>query len=63
MQEKVYLFSAGGWHTIGLLDLNTAISLTFLSMGIWPIIRSPSFLPAGISLVYWAYNNSMMKKE
>ncbi len=50
-------------QTDGLLDLNTAISLTFLSMGIWSIIRSPSILPAGISLVYWAYNNSMMKME
>lgn len=50
-------------QTNGLLDLNTAISLTFLSMGIWSIFRNPTILPAGISLVYWAYNNSMMKTE
>ena len=46
-------------QTEGLLDLNTAITLTFLSLGIWTIVRGPSILPAGISLVYWAYNNSM----
>ncbi len=50
-------------QTDGLLDLNTAISLTFLSMGIWSIIRNPTILPAGISLLYWAYNNSMIKQE
>lgn len=50
-------------QTEGLLDLNTAITITFLSLGIWSIVRSPSILPAGISLVYWAYNNSMKQLE
>lgn len=48
-------------QTDGLLDLNTAVSLAFLSMGILSMVRNPSVLPAGISLVYWAYNISMMK--
>ena len=50
-------------QTDGLLDLNTAITLTFLSLGIWSIMRSPSVLPAGISLIYWAYNNSLKPLE
>ncbi len=50
-------------QTDGLLDLNTAITLTFLSLGIWSVVRSPSILPAGISLIYWAYNNSMKQLE
>lgn len=50
-------------QTDGLLDLNTAITLTFLSLGIWSVVRSPSVLPAGISLIYWAYNNSLKHLE
>ena len=50
-------------QTNGLLDLNTAITLTFLSLGIWSVVRNPSVLPAGISLIYWAYNNSMKQLE
>lgn len=50
-------------QTDGMLDLNTAITLAFLSLGIWSIVRNPSILPAGISLVYWAYNNSMKQLE
>ncbi len=46
-------------QTDGLLDLNTAITLSFLSLGIWSILTKPYILPAGISLVYWAYNNSI----
>lgn len=50
-------------QTDGLLDLNTAITLTFLSLGIWSVVRSGSVLPAGISLIYWAYNNSMRQLD
>jgi hypothetical protein len=50
-------------QTDGLLDLNTTITITFLSLGIWSIIKGPSILPAGISLVYWAYNNSIKQLE
>ncbi len=46
-------------RTDGLLDLNSAIALGFFSMGIWSLIRRSSLLPAGISLLYWAYNSSM----
>lgn len=48
-------------QTKGLLDLNTAISLSFLSLGVWSVLRSPKILPAGISLIYWAYNNAMIQ--
>ncbi len=46
-------------QTDGWLDLNSAITVTFLSLGLWSIVRRPSILPAGISLLYWAYNNSL----
>lgn len=46
-------------HSDGFFDLNSMISLVFLSLGLWTVIRRPSVLPAGISLVYWAYNNTM----
>lgn len=45
-------------QTDGLLDLNSAVSLGFLSLGIWSVLRSPSILPAGISMLYWAYSNA-----
>ncbi len=48
-------------QTNGMLDLNTAITLSFLSMGVWSILRNPTILPAGISLVYWAYNNATIQ--
>lgn len=50
-------------QTEGLLNLNSAITLTFLSLGIWSLVRNPSVLPAGISLVYWAYTNSLRQLE
>lgn len=50
-------------QTDGLLDLNSAITLAFLSLGLWSIARKPSILPAGVSLVYWAYNNSLKQLD
>ncbi len=50
-------------QTDGVLDLNSVVTLTFLSLGIWSITRNPSILPAGISLVYWAYNNSLKQLD
>lgn len=47
----------------GLLDLNTAITLSFLSLGVWSVFRNPKVLPAGISLIYWAYNNASMQAK
>ena len=46
-------------QTNGTLDLNTTITLTFLSFGIWSIIKNPSVFPNGINLMYWAYKNSL----
>ena len=46
-------------QTNGILDLSTTITLTFLSFGIWSIIKNPSVFPNGINLIYWAYRNSL----
>ncbi len=47
----------------GLLDLNSLITFSFLSLGVYSLLRSPKVLPAGLSLLYWAYNNSMKNIE
>ncbi len=43
----------------GFVDLNSLITISFLSLGVYSLLRSPKILPAGLSLMYWAYNNSM----
>ncbi len=45
----------------GILDLNSLITISFLSLGIYSMVRSAKILPAGLSLLYWAYNNAMKK--
>jgi len=44
-------------QTDGLMDLNAAITVSFLSLGVWSLLRNPRVLPAGVSMIYWAYNN------
>ena len=48
-------------HSNGLLDLNNLITMSFMSMGIFSMIKSPRILPSGLSLLYWAYNNATRK--
>lgn len=45
-------------YSNGMVDLNNLITLSFLSMGAYSLIRNPRMLPSGLSLLYWAYNNA-----
>lgn len=46
-------------RTDGVLDLNSFVTLAFLSLGVWSLVRNPNIMPTGISLLYWAYNNAI----
>ena len=45
--------------TNGMADLNSLVTTTFLSMGFYALLRGSRSLPAGLSLLFWAYNTSM----
>lgn len=45
--------------TEGVLDLNSFVTLAFLSLGVWSLVRNPNIMPSGVSLLYWAYNNAI----
>lgn len=47
----------------GVVDMNSLITVSFLSLGVYSLLKSPKILPAGLSLLYWAYNNSMRNIE
>lgn len=49
--------------TNGMADLNSLVTTTFLSMGLYALFRGSRALPAGISLLFWAYNTSMHQKK
>ncbi len=49
--------------TNGMADLNSMVATTFLSMGLFALLRGSRALPAGISLLFWAYNTSMQQKK
>jgi hypothetical protein len=45
--------------TNGMADLNSLVTTTFLTMGLYALLRGSRALPAGLSLLFWAYNTSM----
>ncbi len=44
-------------YTKGMMDLNSVITTSFLSLGIYALISKRNFMPSGLSLLYWTYMN------
>jgi hypothetical protein len=49
-------------YTNGMLDLNSFFTVTFLSLGVYSLFRSPRVMPSGLSMLYWAYMNTQRNK-
>lgn len=41
----------------GIMDLNSLVTTSFLSLAVMSILKSNLALPSGISLLYWSYIN------
>lgn len=48
-------------HSDGLLDLSDLVSLSFLSLGVYSLLRNPRMLPSGLSMIYWGYRTIVTK--
>jgi hypothetical protein len=44
-------------YTNGVMDLNSFVTSSFLTLGILSILRNRGTIPSGLSLLYWAYMN------
>lgn len=48
-------------YSNGIMDLNSLLTTSFLTLGLYSVFRNRSVVPSGLSLLYWAILN--MQRE